>query len=348
MKKLAIVGSGPETRGLAPYNDETFDIWVLNEAPLAEWCKRYTASFQMHVPQFYTAPNTKVPGYWEWLQQPHGKPVYMQAPDGRVPDCKVYPLQDAIKLAGSQYLTSTISQALALALLQGYEQVDIYGVQMSFTEYGYQAECYRFWIGYLRGRLGTENVILHDDTGLFTAPLYGYAAALTFDKAFFDGRVTALDNQWNSADKNVHNIKAVIEKNISRKEYKKVGELIGKYEDAATIAGEASGALAQAEKYAEYSTGIDRNTYEQAAAKAQTEGDKLRTTEDHTGGMVEYVWNVWLQTKGNPQAEQQLRNILAKLGECAFNTGIESGVYQENISYILKYDDLVKAGRYDD
>lgn len=344
MKQLAIVGSGPETRGAAPYNDEAFDIWVLNEAPLADWCKRYTSSFQMHVPEKYSAPNTKFPEYWNWLQNVNKMPVYMQAVDPRVPASVVYPLQEAIDLAGSKYLTSTISQACALAILQGYEHVDIYGVQMSYTEYGYQAECYRFWVGFLKGWMGPDNVIIHDNTQLFTGPLYGYDALQTLSSDFFKSRAAVLEAQWNSADKSVHNIKKALERYIGQKEYQHVADLLMDYEGAAVLAGEASGALSQAEKYVDYAEGIDRNTFEQAAAKAQIQGDELRSKEDRAGGMVEYVWNVWSQTKGDERAETQLRNFIAKLSEAAFNVGIDSGVNKENMSYILRYDDLTKAG----
>ena len=344
MKKLAIVGSGPETRGAAPYNDEAFDIWVLNEAPLADWCKRYTASFQMHIPEKYSAVNTKFTKYWDWLQTENKMPVYMQAPDPRVPACVVYPIKEAIELAGSKYLTSTISQACALAILQGYEQVDIYGVQMSYTEYGYQAECYRFWVGFLKGWMGPDNVIIHDNTQLFNGPLYGYDATLILSSEYFGERAAVLEAQWNSADKSVHNIKTALERYIAKKEYQHVADLLINYESAAVLAGEASGALAQAEKYAEYSEGIDRNTFEQAAAKAQIQGDQLRSKQDRTAGMVEYMWNVWSQTKGAPKAEVQLKSFIAKLSEAAFNVGIDSGVSKENLSYILRYDDLIKAG----
>ena len=343
MRKHAIVGSGTETRGLAPYNDETFDIWVLNEAPLTDWCKRWTASFQMHVPDKYSAPNIKVPQYWDWLQQSHGKPVYMQEADPRVPDSVRYPLEDALALTDTKLLTSTVSQALALAALQNYERVDIYGVQMSWTEYGYQAEAYRFWVGFLIGKLGKQNVHIHDKTQIFEGTLYGYDAVLVLDKSFFEERYKVLDAEWTSADKSLDNIKTAIERYIAKKEFKKVAELIEHYEDAAVFAGEKAGALAEAEKYSAYADGTDRNAFEFASAKAQTDGDLQRTSEDRMGGMVEYVWNAWAQTKGNPQAEVQLKDFIAKLGKAAYETGAQSGIMKENFDYIAKYDNLTKA-----
>ena len=59
--------------------------------------------------------------------------------------------------------------------------------------------------------------------------------------------------------------------------------------------------------------------------------------------MVEYVWNAWAQTKGNPQAEVQLKDFIAKLGKAAYDTGAQSGIMKENFDYIAKYDNLTKA-----
>jgi hypothetical protein len=342
LKQLAIVGSGPESRGLAPYNDETWDIWVFNEATLSDWCLRYTASFQMHKPNFYAAHNVKAPEYWGWLQERHDKPVYMQTHDARVPDCRVYPLEDAVALAGAKYLTSTVSQSIALAILQGYERVHIYGVQMSGTEYQYQSECFRFWIGLLRGKLGTENVKLYSGNQMFAGPLYGYDAAQTFPPEFFRERAKYLDGTWKAADKNLRGIRSKLEDKIAQREHAKAAELIGKYEDAAIVCGEAAGALAEAKRYIEFGDVADRNAYEFAAAHSQTEGDELRTKKDRFGGMVEYVWNVWQQTN-NSQAQLQLKNLLADFGKLCYDAGAQMGMYQENISYVLKYDDMVKA-----
>lgn len=341
--KLAIVGSGPESRELAPYNDPSWDIWVFNEATLSDWCIRYTASFQMHTPEFYAAHNVKQPAYWGWLQEKHGTPVYMQTHDARVPDCRVYPLEDVIRLAGAKYLTSTVSQACALAALKEYEQVYIYGVQMSGTEYQYQSEGFRFWVGFLKGKLGAENVRLFSGNQMFEGPLYGYDAAKTFGKDFFEQRVKFLEGTWKAADKNLNGIKSKLEDKIAQKEYQKAADLIGKYEDAALVCGEAAGALAEAERYIEFGDVADRNAYEFAAAKSQTDGDELRTKKDRFGGMVEYVWNAWAQSKGSPLAEQQLKNLLADFGKICYDAGAKRGMYNENISYVLKYDDMVKA-----
>ena len=159
MQKLAIVGTGPATRHLAPFDDKAFDIWVFNEAPHAVWCERFDASFQMHSPNIYFGHNAKDPGYADWLRTARGKPVYMQDTDPAIPDSVRFPLEDAVKMCGfDRYLGATICDAIALGLLKGYQRIEIWGIEMSFSEYQYQAECFRFWIGFARGKLGAENL----------------------------------------------------------------------------------------------------------------------------------------------------------------------------------------------
>ena len=152
--KLAIVGSGPDTREQAPFDDPSFDIWIFNEAANAPWCRRWSACFQMHEPEIYAGHNTKDPHHWEWLQQAHGKPIYMQEQDPRVRDSVRYPLEDAQALAGVQMFPTTFAYMAALAILQGYTEIRIFGVELSASEYQYQANGYLFWFGFLRGRLG--------------------------------------------------------------------------------------------------------------------------------------------------------------------------------------------------
>ncbi len=47
--KLAIVGFAPSTRDLTPWDDQTFDIWTVNEEYNFDWVKRHPdIHFQMH------------------------------------------------------------------------------------------------------------------------------------------------------------------------------------------------------------------------------------------------------------------------------------------------------------
>ncbi len=345
MKKLAIVGSGTQTRELAPFDDMSFDIWVFNEAANSEWCKRWTACFQMHNKDIYAGHNTKDPAHWNWLQQKHNKPIYMQEVDPLIPDSVCYPLEAAKKLAGVNMFSTTFAYMAALAILQGYEVIKIYGVELSASEYEYQANGYLFWFGFLRGKLGdnVDSAVLYLDKNIFDVPFYGYEGSFSFSADYFSNRVNVLDSEWGASERNLQNVKRAIERAVHNNEYEKAQSLVIRYQTAALACGELAGALAEAERYKAFGDrSADRGGFEFAAATAQKNGEEKRPLIWHYGGMVEYVWNIWKQTK-SAQAANQMMGFIEKMGQCAYDTGANLGMYKENLFYLVKYDEMAQA-----
>ena len=126
-------------------------------------------------------------------------------------------------------------------------------------------------------------------------------------------------------------------------EHDKVAGIMEAFESAAQACGEAAGRLAEAERYRNFGNrSADRGGFEMAAATAQRDGDDKRTMMLHTGGIVNYLWNVWKQTD-DPRACQQMTRFIIDLGKAAYETGNLFGVYHENIEYILKYDETAQA-----
>lgn len=347
MKKLAIVGSDPASRHLAPFEDTAFDIWVFNEAANHEWCKRWTAVFQMHDPNIYTGHNTKDPKHWEWLQQCRKKPIYMQDIDPLVPDGIRYPIEDALKLAGAEMFTTTFAYMAALAILQGYEYIEIHGMGLSASEYDYQKFGYAYWMGFLRGKLGADNVvntITHVGADLFNSPRYGYEGNFSFGAEYFMQRSVFNENNWKAAEKSLNNLTDATLKAIRNYDFNKVPELAKELQAAALLSGEHAGALSESDRYQKFgSRYADRGGFENAAAKAQNELEAKRILIWHFGGMVEYVWNVWNQSN-NQTAAQQLRIYIQEMVKRAYEAGAMLGVYKENIEYLKKYDVIANAG----
>lgn len=301
----------------------------------------------MHDPNIYKGANTKDPNHWEWLQQPHGRPIYMQAVDPLVPDSVRYPIEDALKLAGAEMFTTTFAYMSALAILQGYGQVEIYGMGLSSSEYDYQKFGYAYWMGFLRGRLGADNVvntITHNDVDLFSSPRYGYEGNYTFGAEYFAQRATLHDNSWKSAEANLKNLKDGIFKAIEKGDNTKVPSLVQQYQAAAMLSGEHAGALSEAERYQKFGNRYaDRGGFENAAALAQREIEPNRIKIYYFSGMVDYVWNVWKQNN-NHNAAHQIRIYVEEMGKVAYKTGVMLGMYNENIEYLKKYDAIANAG----
>lgn len=341
---LAIVGAHPATRELAPYDDPAFEIWLFNEAPQKpEVYRRWDASFQLHRPEVYTSLENWVNRtHWAWLQQDHGdRRIYMIDADPRVPNSVRYPLEGVLSLVPYRYLRSSPAYALALAIYLGYQEIHLYGSELSSnTEYTYQAINYAFWIGFAHGR-GID-LRLHCWQGEFDQPLYGYEGEPQIDRDFFEARAAEHESAWKSNDFTLEKIKTRVDQAMQKNRFDKTGELTIELELAAMAAGEAAGAAGEARRYSERTDPISRQEFERVAAQAQRDGDKRRQDMHHAGGKCEYVWNVWRQSS-NPVALQQLRTFLQSKTEAAYHTGAKLGVFRENMLYLAEYDKRVTA-----
>lgn len=90
--------------------------------------------------------------------------------------CVAYPIDKIKNYFGSDYFGSGIPYMIALAIYQGFTEIDIWGVFLSVSdEYAYQKPSIEFWIGMAMGR-GIK-VTVHGMTRLLKNirdQLYGY------------------------------------------------------------------------------------------------------------------------------------------------------------------------------
>lgn len=182
-EKLAIVGSHPGTRDLAPWDDENFDIWTINESATMKdtFVKRATGIFQMHPRGVWDSPkNQNDPHHGEWLKQNKTATIYMIEKYPDIPMAEKYPMDEIVEkyltnlnvMCGRKrrnFFTTTVAYMVALAAYKGYKQVDFYGVELQVeSEYRYQRPGAMFWIGIL---LQYAEVNFYGM--MFEAPLYG-------------------------------------------------------------------------------------------------------------------------------------------------------------------------------
>jgi hypothetical protein len=344
MQNLAIVGTHSATRDNAPWDDIDYEIWVFNEAPQQDWCKRWDVAFQMHLPEVYSSPNNHVRAdHWDWLQRNHGpdKLIYMQAHDPRVPNCRVYPLDGVLGMVPFRFLTSTASMALALAIKKGFERISVYGVEMtSNSEYSYQAENWIFWVGYALG-MGIE-LDLQSGQMHFEGKIYGYEGDPVLVE-FYEERVKILTGEYHALDTRLGRIDDVLRDAMMKNKYDLVAQAVIDTESAATDAGAIAGALGEAEMYQKRGRTITpRQEFERRAAQAQIDGEQYKALMHNAGGKAEYVWNVWKQ-HGNNEALNQLRQFVKDKRQHAYNLGARLGAYNENILYMKEFDKRANA-----
>lgn len=348
MKNLAIVGGHRDTRDQAPYNSGDFDIWTFNEAPQADWCLRWDACFQLHRPTVYTSPqNWSNKLHWDWLQQDHGdRVIWMQERDARVRNSKRYPLDEIIgSIPGGsmRWFDSSPAYALALAIYQGYEGVELYGMSLaSNTEYNYQLRNWNFWVGVALG-VGVEVVIKcgkNNDFG--NGILYGYNGEVQLSSDVYRAGIADGHYSWDTEERHAKETRSRLDNALLDKRLSAVVELITEVRKAGLASGTAAGVLAEAEAYAARVDFISRQEFEQRAARAQIEGEANRTQMYIEVGKVEYVYNVWKDTY-NYEALNQLRKFIDQMYHLAYDTGVKSGIFRSNMAYLQKYDNILTA-----
>lgn len=105
----------------------------------------------------------------EILKDSQGKPRVIKA----------YPLDDAVRLNGGIFFTSTMAYVIAYAILQKVDRIRLYGMEVwsgaEANEYQHQRPCLDHWLSFARGKGIKVEVpwyLIHANTNYQN--LYGY------------------------------------------------------------------------------------------------------------------------------------------------------------------------------
>jgi hypothetical protein len=135
----------------APINDRSFEFWALNDMfkVLPEGVA--TRWFQMHTREVAALPTKASPeGCLEWCKTAT-IPVYMQEHYDDIPMSVKYPKEE-IEKRFRPYFCSTIDYMMGLALYEGFEEIHIYGVDMSVAEeWSVEKPSMSYWLGRAEG-----------------------------------------------------------------------------------------------------------------------------------------------------------------------------------------------------
>jgi len=175
MRKIAIVGSAPSSRDLAPFDDDTWDIWALNYG--YNYQKRWDTYFELHNLDLLPSQHIERLALLKC-------PLYIQTPHKRLPNAKLYPLQKVIDYFNTSYYTNSIAYMLALAIMEEPEEIGIYGVDMAVSpEYRAQRPSCELFIGIAQGK-GIKVTMPREAQLCKTAVLYAFNIS-TGDKEFY-------------------------------------------------------------------------------------------------------------------------------------------------------------------
>ncbi len=139
--KVALLGTAPSSKLLAPFNDPSWEIWACSPGSMD--LPRIDLFFEMHDMDRLRASSPYKP-YLEWLKN---KKVVMQKPDPEYPASEAFPIDEMTALFGGYFWNSTISYMLALAISREPTEVGIWGVDMTANEeYYYQRSGCQYFI----------------------------------------------------------------------------------------------------------------------------------------------------------------------------------------------------------
>lgn len=170
-RKVALVGYASSSRDLAPYDDPEWEVWGVNQ--LYRFIPRADRWFEIHSNWREEGTSGVVPvaEYEQWLKQ-CSIPIYMQDFDPSIPHSVRYPKERYVAAFGD-YRTSTIAYMLGLAILEEFETIGLYGIELQVgTEYFHQRMCVEYLIGIAKGR-GIRIVLPDNCTLLHQAYPYG-------------------------------------------------------------------------------------------------------------------------------------------------------------------------------
>ena len=119
-RKIAICGFAASSRAAAPWDDQEYAIWGLNQ--LYRHIPRASVWFDIHAN--WREDNVEGTDHPGWLAQ-CGIPVYMTKREPSIPTSVRYPIEQVIsRVAGTDYFTSSVAFMLGLAIMEIDDQVE--------------------------------------------------------------------------------------------------------------------------------------------------------------------------------------------------------------------------------
>jgi hypothetical protein len=177
-RKVAILGFAPSWVD-APFKDESFEIWALNEM-YKLFAKKPEARadkwFEIHSPD---SPSKNTKEHRAFLQNCQ-IPLYMWDHSEEFPNSVKFPKDELLDFFGKpygepfRYFTNSISWMIAFAIYERYDEIHVYGVDMAAdSEYGFQRPSCEYFLGVAAG-MGIKLYIPKNSDLLKATLLYGF------------------------------------------------------------------------------------------------------------------------------------------------------------------------------
>jgi hypothetical protein len=212
-RRLALVGFSATNRDLAPFDNPDYEIWSVNHAWGMAFLKHCEVFFDLHPKSWITqAVGKSEPErqHYEWLQQPHDFPIYMQEVFPEFPASVRYPIE-RIRKKYADFHTSSLSYMLALAIDLGYKHIECYGFDMAAdSEYNYQRDSAEYFLGLAMG-MGIY-IYLPDNCPLLKGRIYAFNDSSIGLRQKIEFRRRKLEMDLDAALGKYHSIQGYLER----------------------------------------------------------------------------------------------------------------------------------------
>ena len=212
--KVAIIGTAPSSRMMAPYVDPTWKIWGCSPGN-QNVIPKVDCWFELHANLLWPECESYGRPYLKWLSE-QSWPLFMQD-QTLVPRAMVFPKDEVVAEFGPYFFTSSFAWMTAFAIMCGAKEVAMYGIDMaSRDEYILQRAGGHYFI--VEGaRRGVKVWAPHESDIMQPPGLYGYSDKGPLGRKTLareqelKARVSQIDNQLMALQRDSTYLKGALE-----------------------------------------------------------------------------------------------------------------------------------------
>jgi hypothetical protein len=212
--KVALIGTAPSSRMLAPYNDPSWQIWGCSPGNM-NTLPRVNLWFELHSNLLWPEHENYGKPYIEWLKQ-QTFPIYMQD-QSLVPNAMSFPRDDLVAQFGDEFFTSSFAWMMALAIMMGASEIALYGIDMaSRDEYIRQRPGF-YYFKREAMKAGIKVSAPHESDIMQSPPLYAYVDSTPFGRKIMarrievSGRINGMAQQIDQASRSKTYLEGALE-----------------------------------------------------------------------------------------------------------------------------------------
>ena len=201
MKTVRIFGAAKNARESPPLTpeDKDVEVWLSNSTTtnlircpqaMSEWTRWFNLHSRQHIVGTYPA------AFAYYQTKAEDRPIYLQKVQPDVPTSIVFPrkqIQEAFATAKgpNRYFTCTVTWLIALAILEGFERIELWGFELRDTKRGsafaFERPCFAYWVQVAKEhgievfyqeaveKLYASGQLLPGDPEAYTGKLYGFS-----------------------------------------------------------------------------------------------------------------------------------------------------------------------------